>query len=234
MKNLENSEIEKLSLRVIPCRETIPPEAYHAYNSAYHLWERVWSETLKELDGVKKLFSNEFTRHDFATVLYRDDIAIALMCYSAVNLNLDVRKNDSWFESWPQEFLAEQSIREGEGLIAAWFCTAPEYRKSQLNYPINSAKLIMEAFGKIVLEDGYNVGYGTSRNNRSVNKLLYEIGGEKRGESLAHGCEVDLILVEPDKVREAQLSYSNLFKKLWEEKIDYRKRGYEQELSKTA
>lgn len=234
MQNWEDKEVERLSLVLLPCREPVKAEAYQAYNSAYQLWERVWSETLKELDGVKKLFSNEFTRHDFATVIFRGDVAISLMCYSAVNLQLDARKNDSWFESWPQDVLIDQSKHDGEGLIAAWFCSAPEFRKSQSNYPINTGKLVMEAFGKVVLDGGFNAGYGTSRNNRGVNKLLYEIGAEKYGESVAHGCVVDLVIVSPDNVRNRQLSYSNIFKKLWEERTDYRGRGYEQKLSKTA
>ena len=46
--------------------------------------------------------------------------------------------------------------------------------------------------------------------------------------------DVDLILVEPEIVREKQLSYSNILKRLWDNKIDYRMEGYEQQLSKTA
>ena len=234
MYKTEDVEIEKLKMVIIPCREPVPVEAYQYYNSAYQLWHRVWSETLKELDGVEKLFSNEFTRHDFAIVIFRDDEAISLMCFSSINLKLEVRKNDSWFAAWPEGILLNQEIKDGLGLIAAWFCTAPEYRRSNFQYPVNTAKLVMEAFGKIVLDENYNAGYGTSRNNRGVNKLLYDVGAIKLGESIAHGCSVDLVILEPGNVQLTQLSYSNIFKKLWQNKTDFRVRGYEQKLSKAA
>jgi len=92
----------------------------------------------------------------------------------------------------------------------------------------------MECFGQLVLEEDVSVGFGTSRNNRGVNKLVYSIGGEKVGSSLAHGCEVDLVLIKTDIVHEIQLSYSNIFKKLWKEKIDFHKRMYEKNLSQQA
>lgn len=227
-------DVKGLKLVIIPCREPVPVEALKFYNSAYQLWHRVWSETLKELDGVEKLFSNEFTRHDFAVVLFSNDTAISLACYSSVNLKLDSRLNDAWFESWPQEILIKQKERDGEGVLAAWFCAAPEYRKTYINSSINIAKLMVEAFGRVVLDGAYSVGYGVSRNNRGVNKMLYEIGGTKLGESVAHGCAVDLILIEPENVHLNQLSYSNIFKKLWENKIDFRVRDYEQKLSRAA
>lgn len=234
LQNLKDKEIEKLKLVLLPCREPIPEEARAAYNSAYRLWHSVWSETLKELDGVEKLFSNEFTRHDFFAAIFKGEDAISLTCYSGIDLKLDARKNDAWFESWPQDFLQKETEREAEILIGAWYCVAPEYRKSRLDFPFNVAKVMMETFGKVILDEGYSVGYGTSRNNRGVNKLLYDIGAIKYGESFAHGCTVDLVLVEPENVRKVQLSYSNIFKKLWENRIDYRKEKYEQKLPKAA
>ena len=234
MNDLTESELAKLQLVILPCHGPIKTNGHSTYNSAYRLWDHVWSETLNDLDGVKKLFSNDFTRHDYATVLLRDGVAISLICCSEANLKLEARKNDSWFECWPSNTLLEISKREGIGLIGAWFCVAPEYRKTRADFPVNIGQVVMESFGKLVLEGKYNVGFGVSRNNRSVNKVVYGIGGVKVGEASAHGCDVDLILVEPEIVREKQLSYSNILKRLWDNKIDYRMEGYEQQLSKTA
>jgi hypothetical protein len=231
---LLQTSLEELQLVIMPCREPLDPQIHDSYNSAYQLWHKVWSETLNELDGVNKLFSNEFTRNDFVMAILSNKKAISLACYTAVDLKLDTRKNDSWFECWPKELLDDPARRPGLGVFASWFTVASEFRKRQSHSEINIAQIMVEGFGKIVLEDGYNVGFGTSRNNRGVNKMLYNIGATKHGEAISHGCDVDLILIEPSHVNRNQTHYSKEFKHLWERRIDYRRIENEYKLSKSA
>lgn len=230
-----NKEIEDLRLVIIPCREEIPVECYKEYESAYKLWEKIWSKTLHELDGVKKLHSNEFTRHDFASVIFKGDEAISLMCYSRVNMKLPARHNDSWFASWDKDFLKNESHREGEGLIAAWFCTDPFYRQGTSKQNINVTEIIAQTFGKLIIEGNYNMGYGVTRDNRNVADYAISMGGRPVASTKAHGCDVTLVIFDPQTLKEKQLSYSHNLKFFWSRRIDYRRRKEnEQSIRKTA
>ena len=108
-------------------------------------------------------------------------------------------------------------------LIAAWFCTHPEYRKSKQD--INVTQILAESFGKIVLDGQYNVGYGVTRNNRSVGKYSLNAGGTVVGNTIAHNCEVDLVLFEPENIKLKQVEYSQVLQELWNKRIDLRMRN---------
>lgn len=214
---------DDLQLVVLPCREPVLPVFNEHYNACYQLWEDIWSKTLEDLDGVEKLHSNEFTRHDYLSAIFKGKQAISLMCYSEVDIKLKARHNDSWFSCWPSEILNEQKNREGLGLIASWFCTHPEFRKGAAQaLDLNVSQVIIEVFGKLVVEGSYNVGYGITRNNRGVDKYSDNAGGVNIATSKAHGCDVNLVLFEPSLIKEKQLSYSDELKLLWKNRIDFR------------
>lgn len=220
--------MDDLKLVIIPCREPVPSECHTIYNDSYELWNLVWSETLKELDGIEKLPSNEFTRFDFASVILDKGKPISLMCYTSVDMGLKPRRFDSWFDSWPSEILERQKERDGLGLIAAWFCTHPDYRKSsQVSLNFNVTQVLAEVFGKIIISDSYNVGYGMTRNNRSVGQYSVNIGGEVIANANAHNCDVSLVLFEPEKIFSKQFSYSAELKYLWKNRVDFRCLGTE-------
>ena len=223
-----------LELVILPCREPVPTNCYEKYNSAYSLWHKVWSQTLKELDGVEHLYSNEFTRHDFMSVIFQNAKAVSLMCYSIVDLNLISRREDSWFSCWDPNYL-EQQKSNSPSLFAAWFCTDMEFRKSNKAHRINVSELIIQTFAMLVLEENYKAGYGVTRNNRSVDKYSQNAGSVTVGQSSAHGCDVNLVLFEPEKIKEAQQYYSAEFMAIWNKRKDFRKgENNERELRKTA
>lgn len=211
-----------LKLIILPCREPIHSEILSIYNKSYLLWKNVWEKTLKKLDNLDRLFSNEFTRHDFATVITLDDRPLSLMCYSEVDLSLTSRLDDSWFQSWPKPQLEKMAKLKGLGLFATWFCTDPDYRKSSDNN-INPhlSQAIIEIFGKVVLEGNYNRGYGITRNNRGVDKYSKAAGSITIATGIDHNCEVNFVEFIPAKIKLKQQDYLELTKELWNNREDH-------------
>jgi hypothetical protein len=198
-------------------------EYFHQYEKAYELWHQVWAPTLLELDGVQKLHSNEFTRHDYTAVIFDHDLPVSLICYSEVNLNSRARREDSWFNSWPVETLERFKTKtETPSLMGAWLCTHPEYRKSLGPDKTNFGQVSMEIFGKLVLDRNYEQGFGVTRNNRSVDKYAQHTGCEVVGKTMDHGCEVNLVVFRPSIVNENQKNYSQVLNYLWDNRTDYR------------
>ena len=234
MKNqtIENeifNELNRLSLEILPCKEPIPLNLKNEYEEAYLLWHKVWSNTLFKLDGIENLHSNEFTRHDFCSVIYRDERAIGLFCYSQINPSLITRHSDSWFAAWPKEILFEIGKFHSNGIMPAWLAVDPEFRRSKTAYPINIGQILMETYAQIILEYGYEIGFGTTRNDRGVNKLILDTGGQKLGSSIDHGVSVDLICMHPERVQDKQSQFSEEFKYLWNNKKDHWRGIYEQQ-----
>jgi hypothetical protein len=224
-----------LSLCILPCSEPKNPNLKEKYDAAYKLWKSIWAPTLKELDGVEKLHSNEFTRHDFMTVIFDGDRPISLMCYSEIDLNYLPRRDDSWFENWPQSLLSKHSNKVGEkGILAAWFCTDPEYRKSGERIPFNISQVIIETYCRVILDGGFDIGYGVTRNNRGVGKYGDLVGAITVSEAVAHGCDVNLVILKPDVLKEKVNNYSEGSKSLWDQRIDYREGFYDKRLLKAA
>ncbi len=228
----------RMGLYVIPCRESITPEIKDIYNESYNLWNVVWKDTLKNLDGRDWLFSDDFTRHDFATVITLNNKPISLMCYSEVDLSLSSRRNDSWFRPWPESYLNDRANDDGLGVIAAWFCTDPKFRKkSDHNLSKNISQALIEIYGKIILEGNYNRGYGITRNNRSVDKYSQAAGSTTVAKTIDHNCEVNLVEFIPSTVREKQKGYLALTNTLWRSRSDYyfnKKDKYESKNRKSA
>jgi len=218
----------------MPCSDPIPAVCQRQYKATYNLWHRVWSKTLAELDGLKHLYSDEFTRHHFCSVIFYGDDPVALFCYSVIDLTLNVRKNDSWFSSWPPEYLEKISATCTQGLMPAWFCIAPEYRKNCSDHLINFAKLSVETYAKIILHWNFSMGFGTARNDRKVNTLLHDVGGSTCSTAVTHNCEVDHIIMRPEKIKILENNFSNLFQDLWDNRTDHWSKEYAFRLSKAA
>ena len=164
------SNLENYHLAIVPLREPLSRQIRVIHNKAYKLWFEIWSGTLKELDNIDRLFSNEFSRFDFAYLILKGDEVISLMSCTEVDLSLDSRRNDSWFESWPQEILSSEKCWGKKGLVAAWFCTDSRFRKSQDKIDFNISKVMAELFGEVLLDGQFDLGFGVTRNNRNVGK----------------------------------------------------------------
>ncbi len=227
-------ELKKLKLIIMPCSDPVPEACREQYRQVYNLWHRVWSETLYQQSGLQCLHSDEFTRHHFCSAIFKDSEAISLFCYSTINLSLEVRKNDSWFSSWPRSVLDRLGVVCYHGLMPAWFCVADGHRRHQGNNPLNIAKLSVEVYAKILLHWNFSMGFGTAKNDRKVNKLLHEVGGTTCSKGVAYNSEVDHVVMYPEKVRKYEGHFSQALQSIWERRSDFWSENDEYPLSKPA
>ena len=231
MRELNLFILKRFRLVILPCDEH--GENHQLLDGIYQLYKRVWAKELKELDGQEEIYSNDFLRHDSLCALLFDDKPVAFFCFSAINPASEIRRGDSWFHAWPENIMKKLGQSYTYALMPQWFGVCPHFRKTNQEIPINLAQVTTEVWAKIILEFGFEAGFGTTRNNRGVNKLVQSVGGQKITSSLDHGVEVDLFLMTPENIKNAQKNFSSAFFQLWEKREIYGKQN-DQENSKRA
>lgn len=200
------------------------------YESAYSLWHSVWSETLNELDGLPKLFSDGFTRQDVVVGLFLGTQCIALNCFRRSDLRNIAHRQDSWFLPWTESQLVELGEKYPNGLVNSYFTIHPDFRKSapgndfarQFLERFNLAIVLAELSALMTVKLNADGAFGVTRNNRSVNKLAYHGGAIPLAKNkMHHGVDVDLILYENDRVQRAMSNFTSQTLGLWENRIDF-------------
>lgn len=192
-------------------------EGQNLYRAAFDLWHGVWSKTLKELDGQEKTFSDGFTRQDFFAGLFQEDTCVALVMFKKIDLRFEIHWRDSWFASWDKSTLKEISEESPVCMVPSWLTVHPLFRKNSGRSDARLSTVITEVMAQMCIEMKADVGFGTSRNNRGVNKLVYHAGAIplEKGR-IAHGVEVDLVAFFPEKIEQAKQNFSSLFFDVWE------------------
>jgi len=166
-----------------------PNESNLDVDQAYGLWYRVWSTEFEKLYAGTVLRSDDFTRQDFVGALFDDtDRCAGLSLFRTVNLTQPQARQDSYFSAWNA---ADLDALCGDGswvLVSSYFTVAPEYRKTDVKHEL--MRYIKRVFENLTSADAM---CGTVRNDRGVNKLVYEHGfvPVKRGATM-HGVSVDL------------------------------------------
>lgn len=163
-------------------------------HATYQMWDRVWSEALRELDGINSIPSDEFTRHREVLVLFFGNEPIASLFFSPVDLGTALGRKDSYFAVWPDETLDRMNkLFTGlDVLICCQFTVAPEWRRESQGV---SVKRLLAALAIEHLKASSCRGMtGNTRKNRGIHKIFYDVGGQALAEDvICHGVEVDLM-----------------------------------------
>lgn len=202
-----------------------PSDAYQIYEQTYSLWHEIWFETLKQLDGVTSLASDGFTRQDFFAVATISNEVVALCCFKQADLRLSCHRQDSWFSPWPQALLEELAKTRSRTLIPSWLTVHPSYRRSNNSGGWNWSLVMSELISLVCLDVQAEVGFGTPRKDRSVNKMVSQAGAVCLKEDVVHhGVLIDLVAFYPENLR--QVRFSSETTQLWKNKIDLRNKMY--------
>jgi hypothetical protein len=208
-----------LQVVVLPGNGSSDQNSRRYYEGAYETWKTVWKETLLELDGSDSLYSDHYTRQDYVLAVFHGSRCAALCCFRRADLTQQIDLDDSWFKPWKLEDLKRFSVETERGLVVSWLTIHPDYRRSISTEHLkdfNASERLCEQINFFMQDCPMDIGFGVTRNNRSVNKMAQYVGFTvHQPQASLHGVEVDLITINHRQLREAQASYPETALDLW-------------------
>jgi hypothetical protein len=178
-----------------------PRSSKHALaRAAYELWRDEWQATLRELEGVTRIHSDEFVRQDEISVLSSAGQCVSVTALRWLDLSRATAREDSYFQAWPEEALAEL----GTSIVAISSNTLvhPEWRGTRVEPPFPTHQPTPLSFVTVALairrflDSKACAVIGVTRNDRSMNRVAAGVGARKIGQIKLHGIDSDLICIE--------------------------------------
>jgi hypothetical protein len=222
MRKNEFIEAEALtSLRIVSLRGANPfPDQLSDYKSAYALWKMVWLETFKELDGVDRIFSDDFSRQDEILCLFRGPICLAVGVMRWRNLDMPSVRDDSYFEMWPTKALEILGSNGKNIVIASNLAVHPMARRNALGLPMKDVMLGLLV--KRFLESGADAMTGAMRADRGMHTAAYQLGASVLESNLVlHNSPVELVAFFPQNMISGEGKVGAAVQYLWDFKRQY-------------
>jgi hypothetical protein len=158
---------------------------------AYSQWRAVWTKTLLELDGMRSVPSDDFSRQDEIGALFQDWECIGLTAYRWVDLSNPMHQDDSYFAVWPPEVRAAASAKGSRVCVGSNLTVGASWRNAT-GCSIKRVLLAL-AIERFQATEGDTL-LGTMRNDRGMNEVAYQLGFQPLARGLIHhGVEVDLV-----------------------------------------
>ena len=172
------------------------PAEQKAFEKTYALWKSVWGQTLKELDGLDVLTSDNFSRQHEILSLFIDDICVAIVCHRYVDLSLLSSRDDSYFKPWPQEAFKKLCAHGNKAAIGSQITIHSGYRGES---PFGRIKNVITSLSlRHLMDTDVDVIAGTMRADKGMNRLFYNCGAEPiESHVILHNVEVDLVAFFP-------------------------------------
>jgi hypothetical protein len=159
---------------------------------AYRCWQEVWSETFRDLDGVVRVYSDEFTRQHEIGALFLNNVCIGLTGFRWVNLSGAASLDDSYFKVWPKTPLRLLQ-RDGPNVCIGSNLTVLANWRGRLHGPSVKELLLALSIERFLASPADALA-GTMRNDRGMNALSYQLGFTALLEgAVHHGVAVDLV-----------------------------------------
>ena len=160
--------------------------------AAYECWHDVWYSALVELDHIERLNSDDFTRQDEIAALFYEDTCIGLTGCRFVELTTAMARHDSYFNAWPEQAL-EMLGSHGTRICIGNNMTVRSQWRGRIG-GLSVKRLLMILSIQRFLVSSADALAGTMRNDRGMNRLVYELGFSPITQgAIAHGVDVDLV-----------------------------------------
>jgi len=160
---------------------------------AYAAWRAVWGETLRELDGAERVFSDDFSRqHELGCLFYANQ-CVGLTGYRWVDLTRAENRDDSYFKVWPAAVLKQVLASGTHVCVGSNLTVLPSWRGMPGGYSIKEVLMTLAVTRFLASEADSMVG--TMRNDRGMNGLVYRLGARPVLQDIEHhGVRVDLVV----------------------------------------
>jgi len=166
-------------------------------SAAYAVWHEVWLSTLRELDGLKQLGSDEFTRQDEVGVIMHGEECVSVTGIRWLDLSQRMFMEDSYFSTWPSHCL--DALRGRAVGVSSNTVLALDWRGGRIEPTSDSAipMAIKEATISLSLrrfmDSSAELFVGVARNNRSMERVANDLGGRRIGQIRLHGEDSDIM-----------------------------------------
>jgi len=162
--------------------------------AGWEVWRNGWTDTLRELEGIDHLPSDEFLRQDEIGVLLHEGRCISVTALRFLDFSLPMVPEDSYFRVWPEECLRQLS---GVICVSSNTLLPPEGRRGIVEgdaaeeIPLKdfTIRLSLRRF-LASMADGFA---GVVRNDRAMNRVATDLGARVIGRILRHGIESDVV-----------------------------------------
>ena len=165
---------------------------------AYRCWSEVWSETLRELDGLTDVPSDEFTRQDEVGAIFHGYECIALSCFRWIDLSIPMYHDDTYFRVWPKDAIAAASQDGSRVCIGSHVTVSQAWRRVRgcsLRHVVTALTIDR------AMASGSDAILGTMRDDRGMASLVHGLGATTLGHARLHNVPVTLIAVYRSRAR---------------------------------
>ena len=170
---------------------------------AYEAWRDGWSDTLREVAGLGRIDSDEFTRQDEIGVLSIGGECLAVTGMRWCDTSSAMSAEDSYFRRWPAPAL--ERIAGSVVCVSSNLLLVPEWRGARVEDARGAhtpLKLVMLGLTmQRFLSSSARYIVGVSRNDRSMNRVGAELGFASFGRIQVHGIESDIMIGDPSSAR---------------------------------
>lgn len=214
-----NSLLKNIQFVLCPGRN---PEKKHTalYDKVYKAWHGVWSKAYAEIDEKGPLYSDTFTRHDFAAAIFYKNECCAFILFRHADLQREASLNDSYFEQWTKEHIQKVHGYGDQILICGNLGIVPTARGEDLGFPLKS---IMFGFiTEVCLHSSCDIVISTPRRDKNVNGTVYKWGGTMLAENISwgHGVQVDLTgFLKAEVLKKRNHDVMPIVNELWAQRL---------------
>ncbi|HEY8261500.1 MAG TPA: hypothetical protein VIG55_09830 [Methylosinus sp.] len=187
------------------------------YTSAYAMWKLVWLETFGELDGLDRIYSDDFSRQDEMLCIFRGAACLAMGALRRRDLSMPTVREDSYFKIWPPEAIDALSRNGCDIIICSYLTVHPMARRKALGLPMKD--IMSGLLLRRLLETGAAAMTGTMRADRGMHETTFRFGATLLVPDLMlHNAPVDLVAFFPQNVMDGEAEVAEAVRYLWSSK----------------
>lgn len=189
------------NLRLVVLSGSNPPtELVPYYERAFQHWERVWKATFMELDGNKRLFSDNITRQSEVLAVFDGLTCVGMVCHRLTDFRTRAARNDSYFEAWSDEALDRLTVHGHRVLVPNQFSIDSDRRGRSNGISLKDVLFTLSLYHMRDLD--VDAITGTMRVDKNMNNFLYESGAVPiQKDVMFHNVPVDLLAFYPQITR---------------------------------
>lgn len=204
-------------------------DLHRIYDLSFKAWHETWESTYqRDFNSEKELNSDNFTRQDEVLSLFYDDKCFAVCIFTHLDMNDEIARKDSYFNSWPPEAIKALCCRGPNIITCTQYTICKNFRAGGPKTALGRLPWRMFMTGliaKYFLVSGKDAMSAITRVNKGIDKVSYRNGGTSLVSGLLYevGTEktlVDLVAFYQEEVTLANHlnPYAVLFEELWEKR----------------